>query len=97
MSDFERTRYALFARDQFGLSSSPGRVYGDLTEAAIRRQPSHEAFVVGDGRFWISRTFHIGVAVSMLEGPSSAKFHMLYAEKINIHCSPNSQDAISLP
>jgi hypothetical protein len=51
---------------------------------------------LGDGRLWISRTFHIGIAAPVLERPASTKFDMLYAEKIHIRDTASSQDAISL-
>jgi hypothetical protein len=67
----------LFAADQLGLSASVWWSYCNITESAIRRQSSHERFVVGDGRFRIPNTFNISIAAPMPERPASAKFNIL--------------------
>jgi hypothetical protein len=57
----------LFAADQLGSSASVWWSCCNITESAIRRQSSHERFVVGDGRFRIPNTFNISIAAPMPE------------------------------
>src|SRR5713101_8488790 len=87
---------ALFARDQLASCDAYAGNYGNLPKAAIGCQFSHESLVVGNGRLWILRAFHIGIAAPMLERPASTKFHILYAEESHIHYPALSQDTISL-